>query len=105
MNGVVYAILYGELLIKEAEIKDRPSNGLYKHLTFARFKDNGYTMVNWSPGEVYNDAVWLPVRDDRLAVNLLLDYQDDQIAELQKKFENRENNIKMLEECFKKEEF
>ena len=105
MEGFVYFILYGELLIKEAEIKDCSSNGLYKHLAFARFKDNSYTMVNWSPGEVYNDAVWLPVRYDRLAVNLLLDYQDDQIAKLQEQFENRKNNIKMLEESFTKEEF
>ena len=98
MNGVVYVILYGKLFIKEAEIKDRPSNGIYKDLAFARFKDNGYTMVNWSPGKVYNDVVWLPVRNDRLAVNLLLDCQDDQITQLQEKFENLKNNIKMLEE-------
>ena len=100
MNVFVYAILYDKLFIKEAEIKDRPSNGIYKDLAFARFKDNGYTMVNWSPGKVYNDVVWLPDRNDRLAVNLLLDYQDDQLTKLQEKFENRKNNIKMLKEAF-----
>lgn len=49
------------------------------------------------PGVVYNQALWLIERDDKLARKLFIEKEETAIRELKEKIERHEHTIRMLQ--------
>ena len=95
-EGYVYSLWTGRFSCKKATIKQYPDDSRNRGLSYARFADGTCIEVNISPLLVHNAIVWLEERDDAIAAEILVKYQEQQIAKLQEKILNHKNKIQTL---------
>ena len=92
VRGVLYSIWNGTVKAYEGEIKViDEERGIFKSTT-QRFTCHA------EPEKIYNAVVWLKEKDDNKAVQLLIDYNYNQLYLAYEKVDNYENKIKMLRE-------
>lgn len=101
----VYSIWSGELRVYEGDMhlirpswrsqmlgeNLEPRVGIFKNAV-KRFE------CSTNPGVVHNKIVWLPERDDDKARQILIAYEETQIAKLQEKIQNHQAKINTLKE-------
>jgi len=66
------------------------------HDAYFSFRTRGYRQIQDTPGVVYNATVWLVERDDQLAKNILLEYENQMISLLEEKIENHRRKVSIL---------
>jgi len=91
--GVLYSLWSGELKSYTGKIEQvgkRPTDGLFTN----KIKRFGCSI---NPGEVSNAVVWLPIKDDEKAKNILIEYENNQILKLNEKIENHRHKIRLLQ--------
>jgi hypothetical protein len=101
VKGYVYSLWSGRLLIKEAVIIKYQEPSRHVGLSRAKFSDGKYVVVNEEPSQIYNGIVWLPEQSDDIAVEMLIEYQNMQIAKLKEKIGNHEYKIETLKNALK----
>lgn len=96
MEGYVYSLWSGRLLVKKATINEYPADSRNVGLSYARFTDGSYVVVNKDPAKMYNAMVWMEDRSDEIAIGLLIEHEMVQIEKLQEKIGNHNHKIKIL---------
>lgn len=75
--------------------------GLRRHENLAKFEslkldENAKILCHKHPGIVYNDTVWFPEKDEKQAVECLIQYYKTKIDELAIKSARYRNQIELL---------
>ena len=102
-TGFVYSLWSGRFQCKKATINNYPTDSRNAGLAYARFLDGGYVEINQSPSQIHNAIVWLEERNDALAADILIQYQEQQIAKIQDKIGNYRHKIQILKDGIKEE--
>lgn len=62
-------------------------------------KDDGISkkyIISSHPGTLYNKAVWFPVEEDQKAIDILTQYENDCIKDLERKIKLHKKNLESL---------
>jgi len=90
VNGVLYSIWNGSVKAYEGEvIVIDEERGIFKSKT-KRFTCHA------EPGKIYNAVVWLEEKNDERAIQLLIDYNYQQLDSAYEKVDNYKDKIQML---------
>lgn len=97
-KGYLYSLWTGRFLVKEGVIKIHEWDK-----TTASFMsiDGRRYIVNSEPGVVYNAMIWLEKKTDNLAIELLINYENTRIIQLQGQIENHINKIEIIKNGIK----
>ena len=66
-------------------------------------RNNSSYRVSSSPETVYNGMIWLEEQDDKYAAELLIAYQNQQIAKLETRIDNHKSIIETLNKIIEDE--
>ena len=90
VNGFLYSIWNGSVKVYKGEaIVIDEKRGIFKS------KSKRFT-CHAEPGEIYNAVVWLEERNDEIAIQLLIDYNYQQLDSAYEKVDNYKDKIQML---------
>jgi hypothetical protein len=97
-KGYLYSMWSGKVKVYEGEVHYMPWNIIGRFNTIPR--SNKTFMCSVEPEVVCNAVVWIETKDEKLARELLIDYENGQIKVLQKKIDNHLHKISVLEGVF-----
>ena len=93
-NGFLYSLWNGRFMVYEGCVTPSVFDD-----NLGNFKTRTKTInCNIKPKVVYNAVVWLSTRNDELAKQILIEYEEVQIIKLQFKIDNHLTKIKVLKE-------
>ena len=99
-KGYLYSVIKGKLVVRKGEI------GYYHwNENLGNFKFGKKTLLtSLYPEVVYRNNVWLTKKDDKLAIKLLIEYEENEISLLEDKIVNHRIKIHTLEKLIRDKE-
>lgn len=92
-KGYVYSLWTGQLKVEEGDVY----NSIYdERLASFITKNKKKYQCALNPGIIYNGIVWLLERDDNLARQIMIDYEEGMILKLEDKISNHRHKITMM---------
>lgn len=89
-TGYLYTCRNGDFKVREGRLMFRE-----KYPYSARFyvNDRRFYMCSPKSGEIANASVWFPERNDELARDMFMLYEENKIAKLQEEIVRRQENL------------
>lgn len=103
IKGYLYSMWSGKLRVHEGYVEEsKYARGRYHFHVTRGGKPIKRLMCSVEPGVITNATVWLPERDDQKAIDILVQYELEQIEKCKEKIEHHENKIETLKKGIEK---
>lgn len=99
IKGYIYSMWSGKLVVHEGYVLPSKNGRPGRFYRYRGDKLLGSIMCDNEPGVIVNSAVWFEERDDKKAIDMLIQYELDQIESCEVRIENHKAKIQMLKKA------
>ena len=95
-RGYLYSLKDGKVRCQEGNVYKKAGDYRYNRVRIFIREDYSHVKCAVAEGEIYNGYVWLTEKNDRKAINIMLEHERLRISKLKEQINNHEERIEAL---------